>query len=234
MVMDGDTDRLCLVDWEHPQTMGEGVGYLQIMETLRWTLPSPKYLLTTALPVGEYVLKHIDVVALSRHVNFLNLMCYDYTGPWTSVSGHQAQLRPPPGHADAVFPDLRTSSLGGIEYLRSRGFPMNKLVLGIPAYARYFPNARGPGQPFNEAGEIDYSELPVEWIQYAYVDPAVGAASYVDESKGFVSFDVPTTVKMKGQFAREMGLAGLFYWTGVGDVQGPNSLVAAGCEALSC
>lgn len=223
------------IDWEHPTTPEEGTNYIKMLRTLREVLPSPRFLITTALPTGEYCLKNIDVCAAARLLDSLNLMAYDFNGPWTDVSGHHAQLLPQPGAQDAVYPALRNSCHRGVNYLTSRGFPAHKIIIGVPVYARSFVGARGIGQPFKGAAETDYNELPREWIQSASVDHNVAAASYVDHSaggKGFVSFDVPETVRLKAEYVKKMGLGGLFYWTGVGDMQGPESLVRAGHEAL--
>ncbi|OTB02245.1 glycoside hydrolase family 18 protein [Hypoxylon sp. CI-4A] len=224
------------VDWEHPTTSKAGSDYIALLQALRKVLPSPRYLLTTALPVGEYCLKNIDLRTAGQLLDSLNLMGYDFNGPWTDVSGHHAQLLPQPGLQEHVYPALRHSCHRGVEYLVMHGFPTHKIVLGVPAYARSFAGARGMGQPFKSAAEIDYNDLPREWIHAATVDHSVAAASYVDNSpggKGFVSFDVPETVRRKADYVKRNGLGGLFYWTGVGDINGPESLVRAGYETLS-
>ncbi|KAI1393197.1 glycoside hydrolase family 18 protein [Hypoxylon trugodes] len=223
------------LDWEHPTTAEEGENYLALLNDLRDVLPSSQYLLATALPTGEYCLKHINVKAAAQLLDTLNLMAYDFNGPWTDVSGHHAQLLPPPGRKDEVDPALRNSCHIGVDRLLSRGFPASKIVLGVPVYARSFAGARDVGQSFTSATELDYNDLPRHWIRSASVNPNVAAASYIDdgrEGKGFVSFDVPETVRRKAEYARGMGLGGLFFWTGVGDVNGPESLVRAGYEGL--
>ncbi|KAI0834466.1 glycoside hydrolase family 18 protein [Hypoxylon sp. FL0890] len=224
------------IDWEHPTTPQEGSDYVALFGSLREALPSPQYLLITALPVGEYCLENIDLDAAGQLLDTLHLMGYDFNGSWTEVSGHHAQLLPFPGAQDSVHPDLRNSCHRGVDYLISHGFPRRKITLGIPAYARTFAGARGVGQPFNSASEIDYNDMPCQWIHTAKVDQTVVAASFVDNSadgRGFVSFDVPETVKCKAEYVKKMGLGGLFYWTGVGDVKGPESLVRAGYEGLN-
>ncbi|KAI3320369.1 glycoside hydrolase family 18 protein [Xylariaceae sp. AK1471] len=240
------------IDWEHPRTAHEGANYVALLAQLRDALPSPRYLLTTALPVGEYCLQHLDLAAAGLLLDGVNLMGYDFTGPWADVSGHHAQLYPHPGPRDAVHPALRDSCHRGVDYMVSRGFPAHKIVLGIPAYARSFAGARGPGQPFRGTDEIEYNDLPREWIQDAKIDPALCAASYVDHGQtakaeglfggkggekkglGFVSFDVPKTVRLKADYVKQKRLGGLFYWTGVGDIkEGPESLVRTGWEVLN-
>ncbi|KAF5020365.1 hypothetical protein F66182_7614 [Fusarium sp. NRRL 66182] len=222
------------IDWEHPQTPEAGHNYLMFLLAIREAMPAPRYLLTSALPTGEYCLKHLNLPAVASVLDFLNLMGYDFTGGWTDVCGHHAQLLPQSDNLDEVYPTLRKSCQRGVDYLISNGFPSRKIVLGIPVYARYFGQARGPGHPFQGAGEIDYCHLPDEWVVGARVDKDVAAASFVDAGgdKGFVSFDVPSTVCIKARYAKALGLAGLFYWTGAGDRTGCESLVAAGWNEL--
>ena len=222
------------VDWEHPSTCSNGENYVKLLDDVRSALRSPQYLLTSALPVGEYCLRSIDLKAASALLDYINLMGYDFTGHWTDVSGHHAQLFPPSQNLSHVYPTLRKSCSGGVEYALRHGIPPQKILLGVPAYARYFPQARGPGQPFRQAGEIEYCDIPDEWIQSARIHEESGAASHVDlsDGKGFASFDVPRTVEIKVQYVKKQGLGGLFYWTGVGDRKGEGSLIAAGNRAL--
>ncbi|KAH7308105.1 glycoside hydrolase superfamily [Stachybotrys elegans] len=222
------------IDWEHPQNAEQGVNYIELLRDIRQTLPAPTYLLTTALPIGEYCLRHIDLKAASSLLDFLNLMAYDMTGGWTEVSGHHAQLLPPVGDIQEVHPVLRRSCSQAVEYIVSHGFSNNKLILGIPTYARFFPRARGAGHPFHDAGEMDYCDIDESWVCSARVDESVAAASFLDPcgEKGFISFDVPATVQMKARYAKAMALGGLFYWTGTGDRTGEQSLVAVGYNEL--
>ncbi|KAI5860562.1 glycoside hydrolase family 18 protein [Durotheca rogersii] len=224
------------VDWEHPTTPRDGANFLALIASLREALPSPQYLITTALPTGEYCLRNIDLYVLGQLLDTLNLMGYDFTGPWTAVSGHHAQLFPQLGPQENIPPALCNSCHRGVTYLTSHNFPPGKILLGVPAYARSFGGACGINEQFQSAEEMEYKEIPREWTQAASVHRDIGAASYVDYSpdgKGFVSFDVPDTVRQKADYVKQMGLAGLFYWTSAGDLQGAESLVRAGYETLN-
>ncbi|CAG1998886.1 unnamed protein product [Fusarium graminearum] len=223
------------IDWEHPQTPEAGRNYVLFLQDIRNVMTHSQFLLTSALPTGEYCLKHINLPVVAHLLDFLNLMGYDFTGGWTDVCGHHAQLLPPSQNLNEVYPTLRKSCQRGVDFLIANGFPRHKIILGIPVYARYFGQARGPGHPFKGAGEIDYCDLPDEWVTNAEVDQSVAAASFVDNKsdKGFVSFDVPSTVSIKAGYAKALGLGGLFYWTGAGDRKGCESLVTAGWTALN-
>ncbi|KAL2760940.1 glycoside hydrolase family 18 protein [Sodiomyces alcalophilus JCM 7366] len=221
------------IDWEHPKDPTEGHDFLHLLYTLRTQLPGPQYLVTTALPPGAWVLRNINLSQAAAYLDYLNLMAYDLTGPWTDVAGHQAQLFPPGGDGGASYPETcRADCNSGVDYCLENGFPLNKILLGIPAYARYFPGAPGLGHPFEDAGEIDYCDFPDEWVADAQVDHDAAAAWYDDPEKGFVSFDSPASVRQKARYVRDRGLGGLMYWTGAADRPGPESLVSAGFLGL--
>ncbi|KAK0610769.1 glycoside hydrolase superfamily [Immersiella caudata] len=222
------------VDWEHPTTPSQSTAYISLLTSLRTALPPP-HLLTTALPPAPYILKHISLPSLALLLSHLHLMTYDFTGPWTLTAGHHAQLYPSPS-----IPSCKSIS-AGVSYLLDRGFPAEKIILGIPAYAQCFRGVTSPGETFDKTKKeaccaVDYCDLSEDIVRNAKICKDTGAASYVEfgsEKRGFMSFDVPETVGMKAGYAREKGIGGLFYWTGAGDRgRGEGSLVVAGWEAL--
>src|SRR5687767_8435496 len=148
------------VDWEHPTTTEQGSNFLRILHDVRKSLPSPQYLLTTALPTGEYCLKNIDLKSAARYLDYLNLMGYDFTGGWTEVAGHHAQLHAPKDSLlHSIKPDNKKSCAKGVDYVVSTGFPRHQILLGVPAYARHFPKATEAGHAsYKTAGEMDYCD----------------------------------------------------------------------------
>lgn len=221
------------VNWEHPSDTKQGEHYIQLLDALRASLPFSRYILTSALPAGKWALRNIDVRLASTYLDFINIMGYDFSGPWTVKSGHQAQLFTPRNpHDDAA----NTSCDSGIIYCLSHGVPPDKLLLGIPVYGRSFLGAAGPGQAYagngGKDGTFDYKDLPRPNAK-EYVDQKVGAAFCIGGDGGFVTYDNPQTVKLKAQYAKEKGLSGLVYWTGTGDAEDEaRSLVYNGFKAL--
>ncbi|OAQ84186.1 glycoside hydrolase family 18, chitinase [Purpureocillium lilacinum] len=154
------------VDWEHPQTPEQGRNFIKLLLALRAALPSTSaYLVTAALPTTTDVLDNVDLWEAARALDLLNLMAYDFTGDWTKLSGNQAQLWAPVGREQVAVArrdaDLRLSGAGGVEHVWQSGVPTRKIVLGVPAYARYFPGAEGYGETFNtsRSDEIDYCDV---------------------------------------------------------------------------
>lgn len=220
------------IDWEHPSDPRQGSQYLLLLAALRSSLPAP-FILTTALPAGEWALRNINIGQAAAYLDFINMMAYDFAGPWTSRSGHQSQLfTPKHPTSDAA----RASGQSAIDYLVTQGVPSTKIVLGIPAYGRSFHGAKKPGDKFTgqggEEGVFEYRDLPRPEAK-EYVDRKLGAAYCVGGDGGFVTYDNRETVQMKAAFAKQHQLGGLFFWTGTGDANPPRSLVQTAFAALN-
>lgn len=208
------------VDWEHPSDAQQGSDYIHLLATLRAYLPAPQYTLTSALPAGEWALQHINLAHAAHYLDMINLMSYDFSGSWVNKCGHHAQLFTPQiPHS----PDAAISCHSAVSYMVRQGVPQNKILLGIPAYGRSFTGTKGVGHSYSghagEEGTFEYQDLPRPGAT-EYVDEHVGAAYCVGGDGGFVTYDTPRTVQMKANYARQNGLAGLFYWTGTGDASG--------------
>ena len=221
------------VDWEHPSDSRQGANYVQLLTALRASLPSPQYILTTALPAGEWALRNIDIGLASTLLDYINVMAYDFSGPWTSATGHHSQLYTPKSpHSDAAT----ISCHSAVGYMISKGVPSRKLLLGIPAYGRSFLGAKKIGEKFTgqggEEGVFEYRELPRPGSK-EHTDTKIGAAYCIGGDGGFVTYDNPVTVHLKAGFAKQHNLGGLFFWTGTGDAQGPQSLVETAYKSLN-
>ena len=203
-----------------------------MLAALRKELPAPRYLLTSALPAGEWALRNIDLGKASTYLDLINLMTYDFSGPWTDLCGHHAQLYSPKNpHNEAA----KVSCSSAVAYAKSRGVTAKKILLGVPAYGRSFLGATKAGDRFvghgGDEGTFDYKDLPRPGAVVTF-DEEAGAVYCVGGDGGFVTYDDARTVQMKAQFALKEGLAGLFFWTGVGDSQDSTSLVEASYRYL--
>jgi chitinase len=202
-----------IVDWEHPCDPQQGQDFLSLLATVRLHLPTDEYLLTAALPAGQWVLQNIDLQRAQVYLDFINLMAYDFSGPWTSTAGHHAQLYP--GSRD------EPSGSAAVDYVKSTGFPAKKILLGIPVYGRSFLGANGPGETCRghggEEGSFEYKDLPRPGAEER-IDTARVAASCVGGDGGFVSYDNPETVTMKGKYCKAEQLGVRKYLSNFQDV----------------
>lgn len=215
---------VAIVDWEHPADSKQGKDYVRLLARLREVLPAPGYVLATCLPAGQWALRNIDLNAAQKHLDMINLMAYDFAGPWEAQTGHQAQLHGSP-----------TSGYSAVDYVLSQGVPPRKIILGVPVYGRSFLGSHGPGQRYTgcggENGVFDYRDLPRPGTQEVY-DKQAGAAYCVGADGGFVTYDNPATVQQKAEFVTSSKLGGLFYWHICSDARGSRSLLETGYNTL--
>jgi chitinase len=190
-----------LVDWEHPSDHQQGQNFLSLLAAVRIHLPDSHYLLTAALPAGQWALQYIDLNSAQIYLDLINLMAYDFTGSWSTKAGHHAQLFP--GRSG------EPSGSAAVDYVISQGFPAAKILLGVPAYGRSFLGASGPGHSYTgsggEDGTFEYKQLPCRGTE-EIVNTRVVAAFCTGGDGGFVTYDNPETVKIKGNYCNEKGL----------------------------
>jgi chitinase len=161
---------------------------------------------TAALPAGQWALQHIDLRRAQDYLDYINLMAYDFSGPWTSTAGHHAQLH-------SANPD-EPSGAAAVNYVKATGFPSAKILLGIPVYGRSFLGAHRPGDSYNgcggEEGTFEYKQLPRPGTD-EMIDTERVAAFCVGGDGGFVTYDNPETVRIKGSFCRseQLGVSNL-------------------------
>ncbi|GAO47590.1 chitinase [Saitoella complicata NRRL Y-17804] len=201
------------VDWEHPSNAEEGRAYINLLKALREVLPTPDYLLTTALPIGQWALQHIPLDEARGILDYINVMAYDMSGPWAPQSGHHAQLH---SHSDK-----EASGSQGVAYMKRKGVPAHKLVLGLPLYSRAFLGVTGPAQKYSscsgEEGTFPYNKLPLDGAYEWHDEPCCAGGSY-DGAKGeWMSYDIPVTTQRKCDWIRQEGLGGAFFWEASGD-----------------
>ena len=122
-------------------------------------------LLTTAVAQEKStILNAYDVVNIVPHLDFINVMSYDYHGSWDARTGHNSPL----------FADQDGDRELTVDYtvrlFLTLGVPAEKLILGIPYYGRSFTLRSGkerrfgakttgsgsPGEATREQGFLSY------------------------------------------------------------------------------
>ena len=112
-------------------------------------------LLTAAVPVGpDNIRSGYDVPAVSKYLDFINLMAYDFHGKWERQTGHNAPLVAP--SSDSKWRQ-QLSVTRAAEHWVKLGAPKHKLVIGMPTYGRSFTlsnqNQAGVNAPASGGGK---------------------------------------------------------------------------------
>lgn len=154
------------------------------------------------MPAARPILANIDLRRSIEYLDIINLVAYDFYGPWSAKSGHHSQLYSM--HKD------EPSGASGVQYLMHHGVPGKKILLGIPLFGRSFLHVTGPGHKNRgsgggDDGSFEYNALPRRGTK-EQVDKRACAAQCVGADGGFVTYDNPDTVKMKAIFCKQKGL----------------------------
>lgn len=229
------------IDWEYPGGGGmegnhvrkdDGKNFVLLMKTLRETLDEAgrdehkHYLLTAAVSPDPGIAGRVDWSEAMRYLDFINVMTYDFAGPWSEVTGHNAPLYHNP---NSPLPGSVNQSISW--YLEHIHDP-TKITLGVPFYARSFANVppenHGLFQPYNgtpggtwgPAGEthgtMDYWDVATKiergmyeeyWDEYSKVPWA-----YSESRKIFITFDNPRSISIKTEYMLNHALGGVLVW----------------------
>ncbi|KAK6521786.1 hypothetical protein TWF506_001990 [Arthrobotrys conoides] len=224
------------VDWEYPNDATEAANLVDLLRRIRQYLDvlNPRFEISVAVPCGPDQLQKLDIAGMDKYLSFWNLMAYDFSGPWSSVSGHASNVhysKTNPASTDYSFDKT-------IDFFKAFVKP-EKLVMGMPIYGRGFANTDGPGKPYNgggaghwEAGIWDYKDLPLAGSKVNEDPDVIAAWSYDAATKLMVSFDTPNVAKWKAQYIKAKGLGGAMWWETSGDKVGSESLVQAVVDTL--
>src|ERR1700727_615467 len=126
------------IDWEFP-TAADTVNATLLLQEFRKQLDAlgrtnhKHYLLTMFGPAGQQNFSNIQLAEVGRQLDFFNVQGYDYHGTWETSTNHASPLfddKQDPDSSENFYIDYTIRS-----YLEA-GVPGEKLVLGIPTYAR--------------------------------------------------------------------------------------------------
>jgi len=227
-----DLDGLDL-DWEFPGFSGVDGGdrqlgraedkqdYVTLLRELKEAFKPAGSLLTAAITSAKYNVDHAyDIAQVSQLLDFINLMTYDYHGPWSHATGHNAPLHAPTG---ANEEDKLSTIEFTVNYFLQHGADAKKLVLGIPLYGYYFQlsgtdhRVGAPvvkGTEGSTYGHICHMIKEAGW-QLFYDETA--QVPYAVHGTEWVTYDNLKSLGKKLEFITQKGLGGAMVWEVNGD-----------------
>ena len=127
------------IDWEYPG-FAEHSGRPEDIQNFTLLLSelyqaakdhNPPLLVTIAAPAGPSHMRNIQLDQIHHYVDWINLMTYDFHGPWGEpITNHNAPL-----YAPAEGDPLLCVEAAVAGYV-AQGFTYDKIILGIPLYGR--------------------------------------------------------------------------------------------------
>ncbi len=244
-------------DWEYPGGGGlagnsaspqDGANYADLLKLVRQKMDALEqqtgrnYEISVASPAGYDKIANFNLAGLAPSVDYFNVMSYDFHGTWENTTGHQSAFTGDPNGYD-----IKTA----VGLYLAAGVDAGKIVLGAPLYTRgwsgladggdggYLEKAGGAAPGTFEAGVYDYKDLLAQLKDPTsgwklYWDDNAQAAYLYNATKGlYSSFETPTSIAQKAQWAEDLGLAGMMFWDITNDAVGsPESLVGAAYSSL--
>ncbi|XP_004933352.3 probable chitinase 2 [Bombyx mori] len=220
------------LDWEYPSKRGgkpdDKANYVSLVKELKEAFEPKSLILTAALGAGKETMESAyDLSKLSRYLDLIHMMCYDYHGTWDGVVGPNAPLRGL-DNEDVLSVEYT------VKYMISQGVSPYKLVLGLPMYGRTFvlndastkrlqfgvtpvESAGFKGPYTREAGFMGYNEICAEVSNksspWEYHWHEGSATAYLRDGARVISYDDPRAIAAKVKFAVDNNLGGLMVWS---------------------
>jgi chitinase len=231
------------IDWEYPVGGGqEGnktrpadrPNYTLLLAELRRQLDeqgkkdAKRYLLTIAAPAGPKTYANVELEKIHAHLDWINLMTYDFHGGWSPLTNFNAPLYPSskdPTADETVRKSFNVDS--AVKAYLSVGVPAEKLVVGVPFYGRgwggvknvndglYQPRAQALPKGMWEAGVFDWKDLSANHVGKSrrfWHDEAKVPWLYDEKSGVMISYDDPESLRLKAEYVKKNNLGGVMFW----------------------
>ena len=179
-----------------------------------------KYVVSFTVSTSFWYFRHFDLKAVD-HVDFINVMSYDFHGVWDSSSPIESHV-----YAHTNLSEIKLA----MDLFWRNDVPSAKLNLGLGFYGRSFQlfdfscyqpscNFKGeaaPGGCSKNSGIFTYKEIQ-QVIKFNNLKPyhdKKAAVKYITWNQNqWISFDDHDIFKAKIDFANQLGLGGLLIWT---------------------
>ncbi|XP_066245605.1 acidic mammalian chitinase-like [Euwallacea similis] len=204
------------VDWEYPEA-ADSDNYITLLKELKAAFEPKKWLLTAAVSSDKD--EHgYNVKEMLNYLDFINVMSYDFYGPWSSYTGENSPL-----YASSIESDWEKSHLNVASAATNwvnAGAPKNRLAIGTAFYGRSFTLAdansnglhaaiTGPGE---DGGEATYATICSKYSSWTKVwdDEQKSPRKY--NGNQWLGYDDPDSIKAKAAWIKNNGFMGVMIW----------------------
>ncbi|MBX9850692.1 MAG: glycoside hydrolase family 18 protein [Cytophagaceae bacterium] len=227
------------IDWEYPGYAehkggtADKANFTLLMQAIRDSIDNYgqkinyKFLLTGAFGANIPNMENIEWEKIKVIMDYINLMTYDFNGPWSEETNHNSPLYSPAkggvGSYDYAFKLLT----------EKYGVPSAKINMGVAFYGRTFVDCAGGKADVyaKHSGQVDAKTFAVDegmpqyfnivyqmdkftkgWDSTAQVPYLVGK-----DINTFVTYDDEQSIRLKAEYVVQKNAAGVIIWDVTGD-----------------
>jgi len=222
------------LDWEYPGQIGDNnvfrpvdkKNFTSILRLLRTKLDSistqnNQYLLTIATGANQKYLDHTNMKVAHQYLDFINIMTYDYYTGGSKETGHHANL------FNSEFDKIKgiNSDKAVNEHINA-GIPIEKLVLGVPFYGRFWkgthPKNKGLYQiSKGKTGGYSYKAIADSISSNSFESfwDSTALAPFIWRKKDslFMTYENIESLKFKVNYVKNKKMGGIMFWQFNGD-----------------
>ncbi|CAG9096681.1 unnamed protein product [Plutella xylostella] len=223
------------LDWEYPKCWqvecengpsSDKQGFASLVKELKSAFTPRGLLLSAAVSPSKRVIDEgYDVPVLSKNLDWIAVMAYDYHGQWDKKTGHVSPMYVSDKDEHKTFNVNFT-----MHYYMQKGASRRKLIMGVPMYGQSFSLVEhagaGLGAPAYAGGEAGDETRARGFLAFYEIcerirsrgwkvtrDPGGRMGPYATLDDQWVSFDDDSMIRHKAEYIREMGLGGSMIWS---------------------
>ncbi|XP_051164101.1 probable chitinase 10 [Leptopilina boulardi] len=220
------------VEWNYPKCWqsdckrgpdSDKPNFTKLLKELRKAFDEEESGLILSVALSGYkevIDKAYQVDEISKLVDFISVMTYDYHGAWESKTGHLAPLYSKNNTSSNINYNVNFT----MKYLFALGASKEKLLMGVPMYGQSYRlsstshyeldnPAAGPGTPgeyTRQPGMLAYHEICNRIKKKNWKTGPAPNAYFKDQ---WVAYDNSKSIMEKGQYILDNGFGGATAWT---------------------
>jgi len=205
------------VDWEYPEE-ADRANYITLLKELKQAFDPHGWLLTSA--VSSDVEDHgYNIADMVKYLDFINLMTYDFYGPWSQYTGQNSALYAASVESSWEKDHLNLAAAAN-NWVKA-GVPKNKLTVGTGFYGHSFTLANsnnhglhaaisGPGK---DGGEASYQTICSKYSGWTRVWDDQQKNPYKYSGNQWIGYDDKDSIWAKAAWIKDNKFLGVMIWS---------------------
>ena len=201
------------IDWESPHR-ADAANFQALVKEFRRQMQTVRRGLRISVAVGQSpdMMPGTDFAAISRLVDEIGVMNYDYSGPWEERTGLVAPL-----FAASPESEFPPSIRKTIDEFEAAGVPARKMLMGVPFYGYGWTGVADSNNGLHQKGRALHEDRPYKFIRslaetgQIFRDPR-SQAPWIYDGGAFWTYEDPISVRYKVSYAVHRGMAGVMIW----------------------